>query len=297
MNSEHEIGLADTYTSRHLDEAPMESHETAQTSGGCPMKLEAMLTEDDFPHMQNHRTYVGPKFVSAGSTTTKVELQHFFTINSEPPLSHPSEAVPEDPIPQANMVDPHATLVDQATVINNVYELTSTIPLNGETKLEPILLLTLEALIRPLASGIGHDVVLMFCTMLKQAKGAYEKHNNVRTSEFWAGYRQQNLAAVHQDIAVSTIAHGRAGTCSVQRRFTSSDHNGCRQDVGWMWQLADRRVVMECCKLKIQDVADSWSKCRRLHECGCMFQGVIEIFRSKNQLRDQMGCKVAARVG
>ncbi|CAB4286435.1 unnamed protein product [Prunus armeniaca] len=131
------------------------------------------------------RTYVGPKFVSAGSTTTKVELQHFFTINSEPPLSHPSEAVPEDPIPQANMVDPHATLVDQATVINNVYELTSTIPLNGETKLEPILLLTLEALIRPLASGIGHDVVLMFCTMLKQAKGAYEKHNNVRTTQIY----------------------------------------------------------------------------------------------------------------
>ncbi|CAL9025290.1 unnamed protein product [Prunus brigantina] len=197
MNSKHEIGLSSsspplefffflvgTYTLRHPDEAPTESHETAQTSGGRPMKPEAMLIEEDFPHMQNHRrTYVGPKFVSANSTTTEIELQHFFTMNSEPPLSHPLEAVPEDPIPQANMVDPHATSVDQATVTSNVYELTSTISLNGDTKLEPIIMLTLEALVRPLVSGIGHGVVLMFCTMLRQANSAYEKHNNVRTSK------------------------------------------------------------------------------------------------------------------
>lgn len=74
------------------------------------------------------------------------------------------------------MVDPHATLVDHATVTSNVYELTSTISLNGDTKLEPIILLTLEALVRPLASGIGHGVVLMLCTMLRQANSAYEVH-------------------------------------------------------------------------------------------------------------------------
>ncbi|CAB4316793.1 unnamed protein product [Prunus armeniaca] len=148
-----------------------ENRPHASTQG---KKLNFPCLRQKLEHIMNSeheigRTYVGPKFVSVGSTTAKVELQHFFTMNLEPPLSHPSEAVPEDPIPQANMVDPHATLVDQATVINNVYELTSTIPLNGETKLEPILLLTLEAPIRPLASGIGHGVVLMFCTMLSIA--------------------------------------------------------------------------------------------------------------------------------
>ncbi|CAL2271814.1 unnamed protein product [Prunus armeniaca] len=190
------------------------------------------------------RTYVGPKFVSVGSTTAKVELQHFFTMNLEPPLSHPSEAVPEDPIPQANMVDPHATLVDQATVINNVYELTSTIPLNGETKLEPILLLTLEAPIRPLASGIGHGVVA-------KLGSSGSKHSSQHSST-WQGWDMQRAAQIYKQSAASL-------------KFR-------------MWLIAG---VSAGGYMSVAACSKEWER----------------FLRSKNQLHDQMGCKVAARVG